>query len=61
MYADRRGAYYEVETILGKQRRGRTWYYLVKWTGYDDSENSWEDYADIRHLADLVAAAPLIP
>jgi hypothetical protein len=46
LYADRRGAYYEVEAILGKQRRGRkSWHYLVKWAGYDDSENSWEDYA----------------
>ena len=61
VYADRRGAYYEVETILGKQRRGRKWYYLIKWAGYDDSDNSWEEYADVRHLTDLVAAAPLIP
>jgi hypothetical protein len=50
-----------VETILGKQRRGKKWYYLIKWAGYDDSENSWEEYADVRHLTDLVAAAPLIP
>jgi hypothetical protein len=48
-----------VETILAKKRDGKEWKYLVKWTGYDDSENTWEPFSHVRHLTDLVAAAPV--
>jgi hypothetical protein len=60
VYADKSGSIYEVETILAKKRVGKTWKYLVKWTGYDDSENTWEPLAHVQHLTDLVAAAPVI-
>jgi hypothetical protein len=61
VYADRRGGVFEVETILGKRRVRNSWHYLVKWTGYDDFDNTWEPLANVRHLSDLVAAAPLMP
>jgi hypothetical protein len=61
VYADKSGSIFEVETILAKKRFGKTWKYLVKWTGYDDSENTWEPLAHVQHLTDLVAAAPVIP
>jgi len=33
---------YEVERILGKRtRKGKT-EYLIKWVGYEESENTWE-------------------
>jgi hypothetical protein len=60
VYADRRGGIYEVETILAKKKFGRSWRYLVKWTGYDDSENTWEPLANVRHLTGLLEAAPEI-
>jgi hypothetical protein len=60
VYADQRGGVYEVEAILGKKRVGITWKYLVKWTGYDDSENTWEPLAHVRHLTDELAAAPVL-
>ena len=38
---------YEVERILNyKQVSGRP-YYLVKWKGYDTSENTWEPIAHL--------------
>jgi transposase InsO family protein len=33
---------YEVEKILGKRARKGKIEYLVKWVGYDESENTWE-------------------
>jgi hypothetical protein len=59
LYTDKRGGMYAVETILAKKRVGKEWKYLVKWTGYDDSENTWEPFSHVRHLTDLVAAAPV--
>ena len=44
---------YEVERILKhRSRRGCT-QYLVKWTGYPDTENSWVNEADL-HTPDLL-------
>ncbi|KAK5308954.1 hypothetical protein LTR93_012303 [Exophiala xenobiotica] len=45
---------YEVETLLGKRRRGRGVQYLVKWRGYPNRANSWSKTKDIN--ADLVIA-----
>jgi hypothetical protein len=60
LYADKRGGVYEVEAILAKRRVGKSWQYLVKWKGYDETENTWEPLAHVRHLADDVAAAPVL-
>ena len=59
VYADKRGGVYEVEAIIAKKRVGKSWHYLVKWAGYDETENTWEPLAHVRHLADEVAAAPV--
>lgn len=34
--------YFEVEQIIERRKKGRGWQYLVKWKGYDDSQNTWE-------------------
>jgi hypothetical protein len=40
---------YEVENILDSRRtgRGRKLQYLVKWKGYPDADNQWEDYWNV--------------
>jgi hypothetical protein len=40
---------YEVESILDSRRtgRGRKLQYLVKWKGYPDADNQWEDYRNV--------------
>lgn len=46
---------YMVEEILGKRisRCGRV-QYLLKWLGYPDSENSWEDEDNLVNCPELV-------
>jgi hypothetical protein len=64
VYADRRGGIFAVEAILGKRKYRGRWQYLVKWDGYDDSENTWEPASNLQHLvgdlAEQMAAAPLL-
>ena len=38
---------YELEGILNHKWRKNAWYYLVKWKGYEDEENSWETEAQL--------------
>jgi hypothetical protein len=40
---------YEVESILDLRRtgRGRKLQYLIKWKGYPDADNQWEDYRNV--------------
>jgi hypothetical protein len=64
LYADRRGGIFVVEAILGKRKYRGRWQYLVKWDGYDESENTWEPSSSLQHLvrelAEELAAAPLV-
>ena len=33
---------YEVEAVVGARKKGKSMEYLIKWKGYDASENTWE-------------------
>ncbi len=47
---------YEVERILlhdYKGRNKRDLYYLIKWSGYDESDATWEKASYIRSLPGL--------
>ena len=49
---------YEVEAILDskidRRRRGRPVFYLVKWKGYPDANNTWEPVANVKNSQQLV-------
>ena len=45
---------YEVETILNSRKQGHTVQYLVKWAGYSDLWNLWEDWDDLASTRDKI-------
>jgi hypothetical protein len=45
---------FEVEKVLNSRVHRRKVQYLVKWVGYDDSENTWEPARNLTHAWDLV-------
>ena len=45
---------FEVEEILDSRRVGRGLQYLVRWTGYSPSDDSWQPARDLTHCQDLV-------
>jgi hypothetical protein len=48
--------HYEVETVLQSRptRNRRGIQYLVKWSGYPDSENSWVSASGMKHAKELI-------
>jgi hypothetical protein len=49
---------FEVEKILEERLEGRSWdrerFYLVKWLGYDDSENTWEPESNLVNCQEKI-------
>eukprot|EP00884_Botryococcus_braunii_P005272 jgi/Botrbrau1/14746/Bobra.0108s0089.1 len=48
LFTGRQRDYYEVETIVGKKKFGRSWGFLVKWKGWSDDDNSWEALQNVK-------------
>ena len=51
---DREEEEYEVEAIIDSRKRGRTVQYLVKWAGYSDLWNLWEEWEDLANTRDKI-------
>lgn len=45
---------YEPEKIVNSERRGNKTWYLIKWKGYDENENSWEPIEHLAHAQRLL-------
>ena len=46
---------YEVEAILSHRRRGKGYWYLIKWKGYSTGNNTWEPEQHLKpHAAALL-------
>ena len=48
---------WEVENVLDERIKGRAnqKQYLIKWVGWPDSHNAWEDEESLQNVPDLVA------
>jgi len=44
---------YQVEAIVDKRSKGKRIQYLLKWKGYSDADNTWEDHTNLN-CPDLV-------
>jgi len=45
---------YEVEAIIAHRKRGKGHQYLVKWTGYPSSENSWQLSNNLKRAPEIL-------
>ncbi len=46
---------WELEGIVGHREKRGEQQYLVRWKGFDDSENLWLSEAELVHARDLLA------
>ena len=46
---------YKVEALLAHCKFRGKLRYLVKWKGYDTSENTWEPESNLTHMEDLLS------
>jgi hypothetical protein len=46
---------YEIEAIIAHRKQGRQTQYLVKWKGYDSSENTWLFERDLLNAGETLA------
>ena len=47
---------YEVERLVAHRRRAGGLQYLVRWSGYDPSEDTWLDEKDLCNAPDILTA-----
>ena len=48
------GNEYEVESILNHRKRGKKLEYLIKWAGYDSSQNTWEPEENLDGIEEMI-------
>ncbi|KAF8761035.1 reverse transcriptase [Rhizoctonia solani] len=45
---------YEVEGIMDMEKRGKKWFFRVKWKGYGSEENTWEPRENLRNAEKIL-------
>eukprot|EP00298_Acanthocystis_sp_HF-20_P030283 c9390_g1_i1.p1 GENE.c9390_g1_i1~~c9390_g1_i1.p1 ORF type:complete len:329 (-),score=148.49 c9390_g1_i1:5-961(-) len=45
---------YEVERIVSQEKRGRHYFFLVKWKGFPETDNSWEPEENLTNCIEKI-------
>jgi len=45
---------YKVEAIIAHGKQGKGHQYLMKWTGYPSSKNSWQSSSDLKGALEIL-------
>ena len=46
--------FFTVERIIEKKREGKKLFYLVKWEGYPEEQNTWEPVSNLSNVKDMI-------
>ena len=46
--------FFEVENIIDSKRFGQMIKYRVRWKGYDETDDTWEPFENIKQVTDLI-------
>ena len=51
---DEEGEKWEVEKILDHEKRGRKWFFLIKWKSYNEDKNTWEPVGNLDNCKTIL-------
>jgi hypothetical protein len=49
-----RGSEYMMEKIVAREKQGNRWMYKVRWTGYEEKDDTWQPLADLDGCMEAV-------
>jgi len=53
-----RGSEYMIEKIVAQEKQRNRWMYRVRWTGYDEEEDTWQPLTDLDGCRETVEEFP---
>jgi hypothetical protein len=49
-----RGSEYMIEKIVAQEKQGNRWMYKVRWTGYEEKDDTWQPLTDLNGCKETV-------
>src|SRR6266568_2895227 len=47
---------FEIESMIGHQKKGKQWEFLIKWKGYASSDQTWEPESNLTNVDETLIA-----